>query len=38
MSLYLQDILQLIADVRVFLIVVDLWVVGDQGILGADVN
>ena len=35
---YLQDVLQLTADKRVLLIVVHLWVVGDEGVLGADVD
>lgn len=36
--LYLQDILQLVADVNVLLIVIHLRVVGDQGVLRADVD
>lgn len=36
--LYLQDILQLVADVDVLLIVIHLRVVGDQGVLRADVD
>lgn len=36
--MYLQDIVQLIADEHVLLVVVDLWVVGDEGVLGADVD
>lgn len=35
---YLQDIFQLITDINVFLIVVDLRVVGDEGVLWANVD
>lgn len=35
---YLQDILQLVADVDVLLIVIHLRVVGDEGVLRADVD
>lgn len=38
MNSYLQDVIQLVADVHVLLVVVDLWVVSDEGVLGADVN
>ena len=37
-SLYLQDVLQLTADKGVLLVVVHLWVVGDERVLGADVD
>ena len=37
-SFYLQDVFQLAADKGVLLIVVHLWVVGDEGVLGADVD
>ena len=36
--MYLQGVVQLVADVRVLLVVVDLGVVSDQGVLRADVN
>lgn len=36
--MYLQGVVQLIADVHVFLVVVDLWVMGDEGVLRADVD
>lgn len=36
--MYLQNIIQLIADVDVLLIVVHLWIVSDQGVLRADVD
>lgn len=32
-NLYLQDVLKLIANINVFVIVVDLWVMGDEGVL-----
>lgn len=35
---YSQDVLQLVAHVHVLLVVVDLGVVRDQGVLGADVD
>lgn len=35
---YLQDIVQLVADVHVLLVVVHLRVVGNEGILGADID
>lgn len=31
--LYLQDVVQLVADICVFLVVVDFWVVGDECVL-----
>lgn len=37
-NVYLQGVVQLVADVHVFLVVVDLWVVGDEGVLRADVD
>lgn len=36
--MYLQAVFELIADVDIFVVVVDLWVVSNQGVLGADVN
>ena len=33
-----QEVLQLIAEVRVLLIVVDVWVMSNESILGADVD
>lgn len=37
-NVYLHDVLQLVADENVFLVVVDLWVVSDEGVLRADVD
>ena len=38
MSFYSQYVFELTADKGVLLIVVHLWVVGDEGVLGADVD
>lgn len=35
---YLQGVFELVADVDIFVIVVDLWVVSNQGVLRADVD
>lgn len=34
---YLQGVFELVADVDIFVVVVDLWVVSNQGVLRADV-
>lgn len=37
-TIYLQDVFQLITDINIFLVVVDLRVMGDEGVLGSDVD
>lgn len=36
--MYLQRVLQLVAHKHVFLVIVDLWVVSDEGVLRANVD
>lgn len=36
--MYLQNVFELIADVDVLLIVVDLWVMSNQGVLGTNID
>lgn len=38
LNFYLQGVFELVADVDIFVVVVDLWVVSNQGVLRADVD